>query len=79
MKADDWHSWNRVRTLANHSIGVALEFETVEKIVLERWAAEPIGLVIIPTTCFVTNKGGFPVLSKIHQEFLFKVFQVESI
>lgn len=43
---------------------------------LNRWLGEPIKAVIIPTSIFGTNKSGFPILNKAHQNFLNKLFKV---
>ena len=42
----------------------------------ERWCGEPIKSLIIPTSIFLTNKKGFPVLSKAHQNFVKRLFKV---
>lgn len=35
--------------------------------VLQRWRGEPIRAVIFPTSIFLTNKKGYPVLSKVNE------------
>lgn len=40
-----------------------------------RWCGEPLKAVIVPTSVFSTNKRGYPVLSKAHQELLATVFK----
>ena len=47
-----------------------------DEIYLERWFAEPIKAVILPTKIFLTNVKGFPVLSKKHQAFVKKLMKV---
>ena len=32
-----------------------------------RWEAEPVKVLLFPTSAFLSNKKGFPVLSKRHQ------------
>jgi len=63
--------WNRFRTLcdSNKKIGVILELtaDLPSDRELERWTGEPVKALIIPTSIFVTNKKGFPVLSRAHQ------------
>lgn len=39
---------------------------------LERWLGEPIRGILLPTSIFLTNKKGYPVLSQAHQIFLRK-------
>jgi protein arginine N-methyltransferase 5 len=62
----------------NKRISVALEIteNLPEDYVLQRWLAEPIKAVVISTNLFLTNKKGYPVLSKAHQGFLRSLFKV---
>ena len=34
---------------------------------VDRWVGEPVRCLILPTSVFITNRKGFPVLSKAHQ------------
>ena len=42
---------------------------------LQRWRGEPVKAIIFPTSIFLTNKKGFPVLSKPHQLFVLEMYQ----
>ena len=44
--------------------------------VIDKWLGEPIKAAILPTSIFLTNKKGFPVLSKAHQRIIFNLFKV---
>ncbi|WAR12296.1 ANM5-like protein, partial [Mya arenaria] len=44
---------------------------------LQRWLAEPVKAVIISTSLFLTNKKGYPVLSKTHQGYLRSLFKLD--
>ena len=44
--------------------------------VIDRWLGEPIKAAILPTSIFLTNKKGFPVLSKMHQRLIFRLLKV---
>lgn len=44
--------------------------------VIDKWLGEPIKAAILPTRIFLTNKKGFPVLSKAHQQIIFRLFKV---
>lgn len=44
--------------------------------VIDKWLGEPIKAAILPTSLFLTNKKGFPVLSKAHQRIIFRLFKV---
>ncbi|KAF3858618.1 hypothetical protein F7725_011819, partial [Dissostichus mawsoni] len=46
--------------------------------VIDKWLGEPIKAAILPTSIFLTNKKGFPVLSKAHQRIIFSLFKLEA-
>lgn len=46
--------------------------------VIDKWLGEPIKAAILPTSIFLTNKKGFPVLSKAHQRIIFRLFKVQN-
>ncbi|KAK1867499.1 hypothetical protein I4F81_010006 [Pyropia yezoensis] len=76
---EPWAVWNTVRTLCdNHAnLGLALELssELPSPGALDRWAAEAIRVVIMPTSSYVTNRVGYPVLSRRHQELIKLLFK----
>lgn len=45
--------------------------------VIDRWLGEPIKAAILPTSIFLTNKKGFPVLSKVQQRLIFRLLKLE--
>jgi len=71
---DPWVGWRTIRTLCEHhaSLGVALEVteDLPSDKEVTRWIAESVKAVMIPTSIFLRNKGGYPVLSKAHQKML---------
>ncbi|KAF6202415.1 hypothetical protein GE061_004814 [Apolygus lucorum] len=75
-KDDPWHWWDDLRLLcaSNMRLKVALEvtadLPSEEK--LSRWFGEPIEVLVVPTALFMTNKAGYPTLSKAHQRFIQK-------
>ena len=64
----------------NKRLSVALEItaDMPSDEVLQRWLAEPIKAVILSTNIFLTNKKGYPVMSKAHQGFLRSLFKVTT-
>ena len=42
-----------------------------------RWRGEPVKALLIPTRIFTTNKRGFPVLSKGHQDLIAQFFKLK--
>jgi protein arginine N-methyltransferase 5 len=45
---------------------------------LRRWCGEPVKALIIPTSIFITNQSGFPVLTKKHQVFIASLLQYKT-
>mgnify|MGYP001860489598 FL=1 len=43
---------------------------------IDRWLGEPLRAAILPTSIFLTNKKGFPVLSRPHQRLLGRLLKV---
>ena len=79
-RADDtWQWWHHVRALCGHStkLGVLLvvPITLADASPVDRWLGEPVKAVLLPTAAFLTNRKGFPVLSRPHQDLLAKVFQ----
>ncbi|KAI8899639.1 PRMT5 arginine-N-methyltransferase-domain-containing protein [Globomyces pollinis-pini] len=76
---DRWNDWNTIRMFCQHSskLGVTLELtgDNTSQDIMDRWIAEPIRNLIIPTNVFLKNKKGFPALSKSHQQFYFKLIK----
>lgn len=74
---DTWLFWNEFRShlSPDKRIGAVLELsgDLPDEKYLARWEGEPIKAVIIPTSIFLTNRKGYPVLSKAHQLFLRKL------
>lgn len=55
-----------------NSLSVVLEMtaDLPAQSILDRWVGEPVKAVIVPTRVFLTNKKGFPTLSRRHQDFV---------
>lgn len=71
-KAEDtWHWWNHFRCLANFekklSLALELTADLPDSDAIDRWLGEPVKCLVVPTHLFMSNKKGFPVLSKPHQ------------
>ncbi|XP_039286145.1 protein arginine N-methyltransferase 5 [Nilaparvata lugens] len=80
MEDDDtWEWWNRARTITGWQkrVMVALELcadmPAVTDLQIQRWLGEPVRALVLPTHVFVTNKKGFPVLTRHHQAFVHAV------
>lgn len=78
---DTWFWWHSFRTLcdSNKRVNVALEItaDLPSEKCLNRWLSEPVKCVVISTGLFLTNKKGYPVLSKAHQSFIKQLFKLD--
>ena len=74
---DPWHVWSTMSALcsSNASVRVALELtaDLPSQSALDRWVAEPVKAVIIPTSIFLTNESGFPELSSAHERYVVRM------
>lgn len=79
---DTWEWFNILRTMCDtpKRIGVCLELSTdlVAETSLQRWLGEPVKCAMLPTNIFLTNRKGFPVLSRSHQTFIKKVMRLQT-
>ncbi|RIB22967.1 protein methyltransferase [Gigaspora rosea] len=74
-----WERWNKFRTLCENHVRLSIALEVTQNLpednILDRWFAEPIRAVILPTNLFLSNAKGWPVLSKRHQAFIRKLIK----
>uniref|UniRef100_A0A3P8X235 Protein arginine N-methyltransferase 5 n=1 Tax=Cynoglossus semilaevis TaxID=244447 RepID=A0A3P8X235_CYNSE len=75
-----WSWWHSFRTLCDYNKRVSVEIgaDMPSDEVVDKWLGEPIKAAILPTSIFLTNKKGFPVLSKAHQRIIFRLFKLEA-
>ena len=78
---DSWEWWNQIRNLCDNHRKLAPVLELNCKnikndLIMKRWLGEPLKALIIPTNIFMTNKRGYPVLSKETQNVLQKFFKM---
>jgi protein arginine N-methyltransferase 5 len=83
-RQEDWYKWNELRNcvgiVPGNRLHVVLDFADLTEeeadwaIQYQRWFGESIQAIIIPTSMFLTNEHGWPVLSrkvqKLVEEFL---------
>lgn len=78
---DTWKLWSAFSAACDYHKSVYLVLELSidlpDQQELDRWLGEPIKAVIVPTSIFLTNKSGFPVLSRPHQVFINKLFDLD--
>ena len=82
-KDDSWEWWNDFRTYCNYDkhVGVVLELPEVRyiptKSEVDRWIGEPVRALIVPTSYFIMNTHGKPVLSRLHQELIQRFLSID--
>ncbi|KZC08382.1 PREDICTED: protein arginine N-methyltransferase 5 [Dufourea novaeangliae] len=80
-----WEWWNAFRIICDYDrkVGIALivSHDLPEQEEIDRWLGEPVRCLIFPTTIFITNKKGYPVLSKAHQTLVkrFSMLEVQFV
>nr|CAG4651639.1 EOG090X028A [Triops cancriformis] len=79
---DTWHWWSHFHGVADFEkkIGLALELsaDLPNPSEINRWLGEPVRCLIVPTELFMTNKKGFPVLSRSHQTVIKQFFRQKA-
>lgn len=69
-----WEKWNYIRMISQSHprLFVALEMngDPPDEERINRWLGEPIVMLILPTSVFLTNSSKYPVLSKAYQFFV---------
>ena len=77
---DPWEAWTMLRALCEHhtQLGLILTLPASleEPQAAQVWAGEPVRAVMVPTGLFLTNKRGFPTLSRPHQALLASFFRL---
>ncbi|KAG2462160.1 ANM5 methyltransferase, partial [Polypterus senegalus] len=77
-----WMWWHSFRTLCDYNKRICLAIEIGPDLpsdtVIDKWLGEPIKAAVLSTNIFLTNKKGFPVLSKSHQKIIFRLFKLET-
>ncbi len=85
---DGWKNWDSFRHFCGHTHRLCVALELTEDIAEEvwssaemamrRWAAEPVRALLLSTSMFVTNKAGYPVLSRPVQRVLEFFFEFRA-
>lgn len=73
-----WRWWNELRVLCEQHKNLYPVLEVTAQLpsdsaALDRWFGEPVQALILPTSIFLANRHGFPVLSKAHQAFVLRM------
>lgn len=82
-REDSWEWWNDFRTYCNFDkhVGLVLELPDNANIPpdceIDRWIGEPVKALIIPTTYFVLNIHGKPVLTRAHQDLIQRFLSID--
>lgn len=75
---DSWEWWNMFRSLCDYhshlSVALDVTVSLPSPASIRRWIGEPIKAAFVHTSAFLTNKKGYPCLSKRHQNLLATFF-----
>lgn len=76
--SDSWEWWNMFLMLCEHhshlSVALDITASLPSPASVKRWLGEPVKAAILHTSAFLTNKKGYPCLSKRHQNLLATFF-----
>eukprot|EP00850_Spirogloea_muscicola_P006972 SM000034S12726 [mRNA] locus=s34:430977:437706:+ [translate_table: standard] len=77
--SDPWEWWHAFCTLCEHHSQLSVALDITASLpspsALQRWLGEPVRAAILHTSAFLTNKRGFPCLSKRHQALVATLFE----
>jgi len=80
--SEQWEKWDRLRTVCQHNPNLAVALEITADLPpeaeLERWLGEPVKAMFLPTSVFLTNKKGYPTLSRRHQAFIKNLYKFKA-
>lgn len=75
-----WHAWNQLRMACEHhpNMNLCLELgkELPEEPEVSKWLGEPVKAVVLPSGIFLTNKQGYPTLTKRHQSVVRSLYNL---
>ncbi|XP_065187901.1 protein arginine N-methyltransferase 5-like [Sycon ciliatum] len=78
---DPWHWWNTLRMLCSNStkLGLVPEIQSglPDQDILSRLCGEPVVAAVLPTSTFMNNNKGFPVLSQLHQSLIQRLLKLD--
>lgn len=78
---EPWEWWNTFRSICgtDKRLGVALRLsaDLPSEQRVRRWLGEPVRCLLVPTSLFMTNKKGYPVLPKPHQVVIMRFLKLE--
>lgn len=78
---DPFEAWHELRAMCGHHPRLCVALEVGADLpdggdaALERWLGEPVRAALISTDAFLTNKHGYPTLSKRHQKLVSTLLQ----
>ncbi|KAJ7494686.1 PRMT5-domain-containing protein [Mycena galericulata] len=70
-----WEMWDLIRSICDYSTRLSLTLDLtpplpVKSAFLSKWKAEPIRYLFLPSSTFIANTKGYPVLPKATQSFI---------
>ncbi|KAF2401517.1 arginine N-methyltransferas-like protein [Trichodelitschia bisporula] len=77
-----WETWNLIRTVCSYntrlSVALGLPKQLPSPAIQSRWFSEPLRLLLIHETSFITNKHSQPVLHKGYRHLLTRYMRLKT-
>ncbi|KAL9624109.1 MAG: hypothetical protein Q9160_001631 [Pyrenula sp. 1 TL-2023] len=77
---ESWSAWNTIRTVCKYHVRLSVGLDLPKLIpsisIQSRWYCEPIRLLTLSASIFISNAKGFPVLSKAYQTLIFRYMRL---
>ncbi|KAL2166330.1 hypothetical protein VTG60DRAFT_2937 [Thermothelomyces hinnuleus] len=77
-----WDSWNTIRSVCCYSmrlfVAIRIPRRVPERILQERWFAEPLHYLTISKEVFQPNRAGHPSLSRHHQDLINRYMRLRN-
>ncbi|CCM04304.1 uncharacterized protein FIBRA_06475 [Fibroporia radiculosa] len=77
-----WEMWDAIRTVCDYNPRLSLTLDLTPPMpsvmsVLGQWSAEPVRHVFLPSSTFIPNAKGYPVLPKVTQSFIRDIMKLQ--
>ncbi|EIN04806.1 PRMT5-domain-containing protein [Punctularia strigosozonata HHB-11173 SS5] len=79
----NWEMWDVIRSVCDYHPHLSLTLDLTPPLpsgagILDRWAAEPLRHVFLPSSAFIANAKGYPVLPKGTQSFIRDIIKAST-
>ncbi|OBZ72201.1 Protein arginine N-methyltransferase 5 [Grifola frondosa] len=77
-----WEMWDTIRSICDYNTRLTLTLDLTPPLplvlsILSQWSAEPVRHIFLPTSTFIANAKGYPVLPKGTQSFIRDIMKLQ--